>query len=317
MSINTSQFNPVSRLKHALNVAQFDLPVCRTIASRLSQFTPSLDLKKHIAGDLSVSSVAGEGIAFRPVNVDELMRWFRTARTGGMVAFADPEVADRDNLPLHCSMGATKGTGFREIRGIIMRPNSALAQTSRSEALERALMNRFSASFGEQMDFDISSIHVAIESESKVTMHIDTTGFMLRGFNGLFMSLDAGQHIGNELFWKDMIKRALHRVPGSGWIIDRTAWIWPNSSNGFQTRGPSIRQIGGAAAQIINSTPMLNRLATGGGVSSPGWLNPILDIPVLPGGVSFDMYRTSHSRTQIVLTWSDGFTAVAAMSAKF
>lgn len=114
-----------------------------------------------------------------------------------------------------------------------------------------------------------------------------------------------------------MIKRAVHRVPGSGWIIDRTAWIWPNSANGFQTRDPSIRRTGRAAAQVIDRTPQLNRLATGGGVWSPGWLNPILDIPVLPGGVSFDMYNTSKSRTQIVLTWSDGFSAVAAMSATF
>jgi hypothetical protein len=280
--------------------------VLAAIADRLERFTPAINLNRHIDGDLEVCAQAGEGIYFKPVNAAALKSLFKDATYGGQTAFADPNGRDRDNWPLCLSMGATHGEGFREIRGWATPAFSdPIGVPATGASYEKVQLLQFSAVLGDDPAFDLHSLHVAVASDV-VNIHVDSTGFMLRGFDGMpFMTPDFGHHTGNELVWKTYVKKALPEY--LGFITDHVSFNWANAANGYQTRGPSLRQIGRTVERALPRSvidaggALAPRLGAAGAVLGKVW-----DVPVLPGGMTVDLLRRGHTRLDVTLTWNDG-----------
>lgn len=301
--------------------------VLTAIAGRLKTFSPKIILNDHIDGHLEVCGVAGEGIYFKPRNASNLKAQLRRATRSGETAFADPNGKDRHNLPLCLSMAATNGQGFREIQGWATMPyaQSELAFGGNA-SYERMLQLRFSGAFGDDHSFDLQSLHIAV-AHDVVNIHVDTTGFTMRGFDGLLATTpDAGQHTGNELLWKTYIKTWM---PDSlGFLADRISFIWPNSANGYQVRGPSL----GAAGRFIGKVPAFVQRHSAFGAVTPTIPNlsfPTLskgglggkvesfllnDIPVIPGGMTVDLKRIGATRLEATLTWNDGSRVDATLN---
>lgn len=289
--------------------------VLRAIGERLTRFSPAIKLNEHIKGYVEVCAQAGEGIYFKAVNAAALKSLFQTVTYDGEPAFADPNGRDRDNWPLCLSMGATHGEGFREIRGWMTPAFAApLGVLATGGSYEKMQLLKFSAAFGDDPSFDLHSLHVAVAPDI-VNIHVDTTGFTLRGFDGRpFMTPDFGHHTGEELLWKTYVKRALPSY--LGFLTDHVSFNWANSANGYQTRGPSLRQIGRTVERVLPrsvvdaGTSLAPRLGAAGAVLGKAW-----DLPVLPGGLTVDLMRRGHTRLDVTLTWNDGSMLAGTVNA--
>ena len=321
----TQSFNPAARLARDLALAamapEMSKAVFRSISNRLASFSPKINLVDHVESNLKVSSILGEGLEFKPVDWNVLLDSLQVARTrDGERAFADKET-DFDNPFLQASLMATKGYGVREIRGAIPPPRSAIAVPDLSRDFDEGPWRSFSANFGSNFQVDLLSLHFGI-SPDLCSVHVDTTGFLLRGGNGTFsLTADALQHTVNELVWKTFVKAMLpQRLK---FVTDRVSLVLPNSANGYARSGPRIRQVGQVLGAVAGKArPVLNAVtgAIPGGRTAVGAVGSVLSgigevggvVEELTGlknlrlpGVSIDILQRKHYNLQVNLTCGD------------
>jgi hypothetical protein len=84
------------------------------------------------------------------------------------------------------------------------------------------------------------SLHCAVDVE-KCSVHLDNTGFRIKGPFGFMYSLDGGQHVVYDLFWDDvLVKNAYNFNYEFGWLLDRVHPIFLNSKNKYSKYGAGL-----------------------------------------------------------------------------
>ncbi|CAN5126623.1 hypothetical protein BH11PSE4_BH11PSE4_23880 [soil metagenome] len=235
----------------------------RQIATRLAMLRPQLDLKSYFAGpnpDVRLGSekayirdqlrqygVAAahttlDGVTFLPNDWRALVIALRIAKTGdGFEAFAEGRNPEKPaHWALDMSMGATIGTGFREIwrpklseRPLLSRdqPGRHSFGTGRGSG---QWSDGYSSQFGKDpAPLDITSLHFAVAPD-RVNVHIDETGFVFEGADdALTVGPNFLHHGGNELGLKTI-------APLPRWAVEHIDLILPNSTNDFSRIGVSV-----------------------------------------------------------------------------
>lgn len=81
------------------------------------------------------------------------------------------------------------------------------------------------------------SLHCAVD-DHKCSVHLDNTGFRIKGPNGTYYSLDALQHVIYDLVWDDMVVKNLYKLHyRAGWFFDRIQPVFLNSKNNYSRYG--------------------------------------------------------------------------------
>ena len=84
------------------------------------------------------------------------------------------------------------------------------------------------------------SLHCAVSS-FKCSVHLDNTGFRIKGPNGPIYSLDGGQHLVYDLLWDDIVVRNAYNLSYElGQSLDRFRPTFLTSKNGFSQYGFGI-----------------------------------------------------------------------------
>ena len=230
--------------------------VYRTIEQRLrTSFRPPILLEHCIEpGSLRVEPSVLGGIFFTPKNFQGILQAFREAHNEqGEDAFDHhaftPQLLKHlvINLVhldlLDISYLVTNGHGFREIRNPIQLDDRLPSlQDARPNRFGVGWDKRFGGRFGYEgtgeRRIDLTSIHAAI-SDDVCNIHIDEMGFVLRFAGAGAMSLDAGEHLVDELGWKTYARPAISKWLGENdfthlkWAIDRLSIELPSSRNGY------------------------------------------------------------------------------------
>ena len=243
-----------------------------TIVLRCKNLIPPIDLEKHIKnGTLTVANNKLDGINFEPVDASDLiaelggrMKIPGAVATGpitGSLAFDTtrrprPENAsmtsmkeDPDNWALKCSLGATKGEGFREQ----WRP----PPVSMSNLLPYATpggSDRISLGFGETgKRLVFTSLHAAVEPKN-CNMHIDERGFVLSVPDGAMITPTFYGHLVNELLLKTEFRDWLKgKLPDSALghfvieVVNRLSLRFPDAENRFAGLSNRVNNISGVS----------------------------------------------------------------------
>jgi hypothetical protein len=112
-----------------------------------------------------------------------------------------------DNAIFDASLGATEGSGYREVFDRARAPAGVQAPIPIGESAMDRMFDiggaKFSGAFSDYVVRpDISALHCAV-SASKCNIHIDETAVCIYDGNGsMIVSGNAGQHTGDELLWK-------------------------------------------------------------------------------------------------------------------
>ncbi len=284
-----------------------NLPVFRTINARLTALSAALDLTKHIRDQLEVFQVTGDGVNFRAKDAKALQAAIRDAKTNdGERAFADPQTLEKDHWPLQMSMAATKGAGYREIRGIAVPPKASLSLPDLRSDFPEQQWRDFAANFGEDLTVDLYSLHFAV-SPDLCNVHLDKTGFTVRLPDGsIVLTPDMLHHIGNELLLKTNFKALMpQRLK---WVIDRISLVLPNAANGYARAGPRGSQIKSAMEDFgkmpvgrqIGAIPGVRGVLGGAGevVGTLSGLAGLSNVP-LPG-LSIDLIQRKDLVVSVV-----------------
>lgn len=84
------------------------------------------------------------------------------------------------------------------------------------------------------------SLHCAVD-DFECSIHLDNTGFRLKGPFGTYYSLDGVQHIIYDLLWDDKVVRpAYNWWFGAGWTLDKVRPVFLNSKNKFSRYGVGV-----------------------------------------------------------------------------
>jgi len=271
-------------------------PIYDQIATRLSRFSPPVELSEHVAGQIQFEHSVGAGMTFPVVDAKRFRQALEAANdAAGERAFAAPDSTDLGHFPLKWSMGATQGKGYREIRGVIT-PHQKRFQTQDALLDRQQALYGFdaghSAQFGDTVGWEYSALHMGVDT-TRVSVHIDKTAFVLRlGDGDIALTPDMGQHTLDELLLKDMLRKALKSALPDNRIgravleqgFDRLSLVYFSSANQFQRAGPRIGQV-----------PLLRR------VGELPKVGPIVNRIPLPG-LSVDLMRTKQTTLQVMAT---------------
>jgi hypothetical protein len=189
----------------------------KTIAGRLKDC--KIDLEKFIRSDLKVFKSTLEGISFTTFSEadkilpnDILAAFRRSSKYSGLPVFREGKKLDDKHFPIDVSMANTVGIGFREIwdpmtndRGERIRQ---LKETQSSLGVT-PLIAPFSDHFGERLNrIDVSSLHAAVYG-THCSIHVDETGFVLRGIGAgsdVSLSPEFARHTLLELIVREKLK---------------------------------------------------------------------------------------------------------------
>ena len=81
------------------------------------------------------------------------------------------------------------------------------------------------------------SLHCAVSS-FKCSVHLDNTGFRIKGPFGNMYSLDGGQHVIYDLLWDDLVVRNAYNLNYElGWALDKIRPTFLNSKNKYSQYG--------------------------------------------------------------------------------
>ena len=197
-------------------------------------------------GELKVYESALDGISFKskikhaqPDNKNKLdltgladfSNALRSSMVTGKNSFREGNLDNDPHIAVDASMGATVGTGFREIIYLDHRqPVISASQMTNSLGMRSRgvpKMNAvFSSHFGStRVQLDITSLHCAVAGDF-CSIHIDHTGFVLGALPGMGIDVivtpDALQHTLVELLERDILG-----------IPDGIEIYAPNSRNDF------------------------------------------------------------------------------------
>ena len=195
--------------------------VYRKIADRMAWNDPPFDLDSHVADIIRIGNTTLDGIDFVPRDARKLEIALQSMKAGTRRRFAWPHVRTiagagtdfatgkgvTDNTIFDASLGATEGSGYREIFDRVQAPAGTQASAPIGEsAMDRMLDAagpKFSGAFSDYVARpDISALHCAV-SASKCNIHIDETAVCIYDDAGnMIVSGNAGQHTGDELLWK-------------------------------------------------------------------------------------------------------------------
>jgi hypothetical protein len=195
--------------------------VYRRIADRMAWNDPPFDLDSHVADIIRIGNTTLDGIDFVPRDARKLEIALQSMKAGSRRRFAWPHsrtiaagASDfatgkgvTDNAIFDASLGATEGSGYREIFDRARAPAGVQASAPIGEsAAERMFESsgpKFSGAFSDYVARpDISALHCAV-SASKCNIHIDETAVCIYDDTGqMIVSGNAGQHTGDELLWK-------------------------------------------------------------------------------------------------------------------
>ena len=239
---------------------------------RCANLTPPINLEEHIKnGTLRVANNKLDGINFEPVDAADLiaelggrMKIPGAIQTGPLMgAFAVdttryPRPAgasmtsmkeDPDNWALKCSLGATKGEGFREQ----WRPPPISMQQLLPYATPGGSgSDRISLGMGEAGKYlKFTSLHAAVEPKN-CNMHIDERGFVLSVPDGAMVTPTFYGHLVNELLLKtefrDWLKGKLPDTALGRFVIEcvnRVSLRFPDAENRFAGLSNRVNQISG------------------------------------------------------------------------
>jgi len=195
--------------------------VYRRIADRMAWNDPPFDLDSHVADIIRIGNTTLDGVDFVPRDARKLEIALQSMKAGGRRRFAWPHARTiaaastdfstgkgvTDNLTFDVSLGATEGSGYREIFDTARAPAGVQASAPIGEAATERLFDvgggQFSGAFSDYVARpDISALHCAV-SASKCNIHIDETAVCIYDETGkMIVSGNAGQHTGDELLWK-------------------------------------------------------------------------------------------------------------------
>lgn len=221
------------------DIAQLKLTqTYRDIANRLANFSPGIDIEKHIYNDiLEVGRDTLEGISFKAKNPERLKYALRNIRdVHGEPAFAEGSKEDMSHWALAKSFSKTHGTGFREIWRPKLDERPLSYADSRRNRYSPEWTRHLSSGFGDALDVpDLSSVHCAV-ADDICNIHIDQMGFVFAGWNGeIIVGPDFLRHTVIELLWKTDARKY---VPD--WVVDHVNFVLPSSYNNFQRVGLSF-----------------------------------------------------------------------------
>ena len=194
--------------------------VYRRIADRMAWNDPPFDLDSHVADIIRIGNTTLDGVDFVPRDARKLEIALQSMKSGARRRFAWPHSRTiatsgtdfatgkgvTDNLTFDVSLGATEGSGYREIFDKARAPAGVQAAPVGESAAERMFEAggpTFSGAFSDYVARpDISALHCAV-SASKCNIHIDETAVCIYDESGqMIVSGNAGQHTGDELLWK-------------------------------------------------------------------------------------------------------------------
>jgi len=195
--------------------------VYRRIADRIAWNDPPFDLDSHVADIIEIGNTTLDGINFVPRDARKLQIALQSMTSRGRRRFAwldnstiasgatDSSIGGgvTDDLTFAASLGATEGSGYREIFDRARAPAGVLPPSPIGDsAMDRMLGAagpKFSGAFSDYVARpDISALHCAV-SASKCNIHIDETAVCVYDAAGKMMvSGNAGQHTTDELLWK-------------------------------------------------------------------------------------------------------------------
>ena len=195
--------------------------VYRKIADRMAWNDPPFDLDSHVADIIRIGNTTLDGVDFVPRDARKLEIALQAMKSGSRRRFAWPHSRTiaasgtdfetgkgvTDNLTFDVSLGATEGSGYREIFDKARAPAGVQAAApigeSAADRMFAAGGPKFSGAFSDYVARpDISALHCAV-SASKCNIHIDETAVCIYDETGqMIVSGNAGQHTGDELLWK-------------------------------------------------------------------------------------------------------------------
>jgi hypothetical protein len=195
--------------------------VYRKIADRMAWNDPPFDLDSHVADIIRIGNTTLDGIDFVPRDARKLeialqsmkagtrrrFRWLDERTIAGGAADFSIGQGVTDDLTFAASLGATAGSGYREVFDRVRSPAGVQASAPIGEsAMDRMLDAagpKFSGAFSDYVARpDISALHCEV-SASKCNIHIDETAVCIYDDAGkMIVSGNAGQHTGDELLWK-------------------------------------------------------------------------------------------------------------------
>ena len=195
--------------------------VYRKIADRMAWNDPPFDLDAHVADIIKIGNTTLDGIDFVPRDARKLEIALQSMQSRGRRRFAwldQSTVTDgatdfsigkgvTDDLTFATSLGATVGSGYREIFDRAQAPAGVQAPHPIGESATERMFDfggpKFSGAFSDYVARpDISALHCAV-SASKCNIHIDETAVCIYDDTGkMIVSGNAGQHTGDELLWK-------------------------------------------------------------------------------------------------------------------
>ena len=179
----------------------------------------NIDLEKFIKSDLKVYDSTIAGISFttqshagKSLPYDITAAFRRATKAGGLPVFREGNKLNASHFAIDVSMANTIGVGFREIWDPLISE-----QGQRTKEMENyhsslgvtPLKAPFSDHFGERLNrIDVSSVHAAVHG-NHCSIHIDETGFVLRGIPGVSddvsVSAEFGRHTLVELLWQEKL----------------------------------------------------------------------------------------------------------------
>lgn len=278
--------------------------VFNTIAERLNNLTPKIDITQYIKthhgkSTLDEKSTTLDGIYFEPKNVDGTVGYrdlyvalIDAKDSNGKRAFAGNRHEDIKHWGLKLSLIATQGVGLREIWRIPPLPELKLTNSfGNSEKIQINESAAFSSQFGSLPNVtDISSLHVGM-TRDECNIHIDVAGFTIEHQNNISLTPDFVQHTADELLLKTFVKGL-----APDWIaalINRISFIYPNVNNHYTRTGPSSGQLLGWSKKI----PVIGSHL--GGIVLPG-ISSKIPLP----GIEIDLIKQDMFKIKITASCS-------------
>jgi hypothetical protein len=254
-----------------------------TIAKRLADLKPSIDINKYIEpGTLKEEETTLEGIYFAPENTDKTMGYrdlhgalAKANHPNGKPSFTDDTPEGKKHWPLKLSLMATKGVGLREVWRLAPLPESRLRTDGFNSNAFRTWTSEYSSQFGRLPDVPRrTALHVGMTT-TRCNIHIDDAAFVMEHGGSTFLIADLGQHTADELLLKTWLKGV-----APGWMkpfLGHVSLVYPNVGNAYGRTGPTSGQLLGWSRRL----PLVGGLLDTGIL--PGELTDVLKKFPLPG----------------------------------
>lgn len=226
-------------------------PIFDKISTRLTYFTPGIQLDKHIISDAKALEHSvnerGEpmvtrhfypvvahrntldGIDFIVADRQQLISTLRNTTADGKPAFVEGTGSDwSKHWALALSFGATEGLGFREIYRPFINDRPLLGTGSVP----------FDNRLGQDITVDISALHLAVANFPKLNqyrcnVHIDNLTVTLAGIgDAVGLSPSFISHLVNELLFKTKLQGKL-----PNWVLDAFDISLLDPTHGFLNAG--------------------------------------------------------------------------------